>query len=151
MFYLFIYLFCFLGLHPQHMEVPKLWVESELQLLAYTTATAMPDLSCICDLYCSSWQRQILNPLSEARDQTHTLMGTSWVHNLLKHNGNIYLLEKRKKKWRGNIVTLLYVFHWNSVFVNFCGKGHEKHNCKLCYLLCYSRTVSSMRADTLSV
>ena len=28
------------GLHPQHMEVPRLGVESELQLLAYATATA---------------------------------------------------------------------------------------------------------------
>ena len=27
--YLFIY-FCFLGLHPRHMEVPRLGVESEL-------------------------------------------------------------------------------------------------------------------------
>ena len=32
------------------MGVPKLGVESELQLLAYTTATATLDLSCICDL-----------------------------------------------------------------------------------------------------
>ena len=28
-------------------------VESELQLLAYVTATAMPDPSCVCDLCCS--------------------------------------------------------------------------------------------------
>ena len=65
------------------MEVPRLGAESELQLLAYTTAAtaiAWPHLSCICDLHCSSWQLQILNPLSEARDQTHVLMGTSWVH-----------------------------------------------------------------------
>jgi len=30
-----------LGLHPQHMEISKLGVELEPQLLAYTTATAM--------------------------------------------------------------------------------------------------------------
>ena len=30
---------CFLGLHPQHVEVPRLGVESGLQLPAYTTAT----------------------------------------------------------------------------------------------------------------
>ena len=30
--------FAFLGLHSQHMEVPSLGVESELQLPAYTTA-----------------------------------------------------------------------------------------------------------------
>ena len=33
------------------MEVPRLGIEWELQLLAYTTATATPDLSCICNLY----------------------------------------------------------------------------------------------------
>ena len=33
-----------------HMEVPTLGVESELQLPSYTTATATPDLSCVCDL-----------------------------------------------------------------------------------------------------
>jgi len=38
--YVFIYLFiCFLGPHLQHMEIPRLRVESELQLLAYTTAS----------------------------------------------------------------------------------------------------------------
>ena len=42
--------FVFLGLHLQHMEFPTLGVESELQLLAYSTATAMPDPSLICDL-----------------------------------------------------------------------------------------------------
>ena len=33
------------------MEVPRLGVESEIQLLAYTTATAMPDPTSVCDLY----------------------------------------------------------------------------------------------------
>ena len=32
----------FLGPHPWHVEIPRLGVRSELQLLAYTTATAMP-------------------------------------------------------------------------------------------------------------
>ena len=40
--YLFIYLF--LEPHPQHSEVPKLRIESELQQPAYATATAMPIL-----------------------------------------------------------------------------------------------------------
>ena len=52
------------------MEVPRLGVESELQLLAYTTATATWDLSHVCDLHHSSWQRPILNPLREAWDGT---------------------------------------------------------------------------------
>ena len=61
------------------MEVPGLGVELELRLLAYATATAMPDLSWVCDLCRSSQQCQILNPVSEARHQTHMLMDTSWV------------------------------------------------------------------------
>ena len=52
--------FGFLGLYPHHMAVPRLRVQSELLLLAYTTATATPDLSPVCDLYHSSWQLQIL-------------------------------------------------------------------------------------------
>ena len=57
------------------MEVPWLGVESKLQLLAYTTATAMQDPSHICNLYHSLQQCQILNPLSGARGQTHNLIG----------------------------------------------------------------------------
>ena len=61
------------------MEVLRLGVELELRLLAYTTATTMPDLSSVYDLHYSSWQHQILNPLSKARDLTHILMDTSRV------------------------------------------------------------------------
>ena len=44
------FFFSFLGPHLQHMEVPRLGLKSELQLLAYTTATTMPDPGGICDL-----------------------------------------------------------------------------------------------------
>ena len=37
--------------HLWHMEVPRLGVRSELQLLATATATATPDPSRICDLH----------------------------------------------------------------------------------------------------
>ena len=81
--------FFFLGLHLQLMEVPRLGVESELRLEAYTTETATPDLSCICDLQCSLQQCWILNPMSEARDQTHILIvDTNWVLNPVSYNGN---------------------------------------------------------------
>ena len=75
----FFFFFVFLGLHLQQMEVPRLGVESELQLLAYTTATATPDPSHICNLHQSSQQCQILKLLSEARDQTYVLMDTSQI------------------------------------------------------------------------
>ena len=74
-----IFFFCFLGLHLWHMEVPRLGIKSELQLLAYTTAIAtwdlshVCDLSHICDLSHSSDQHWILNPLIEARDRTYIL------------------------------------------------------------------------------
>ena len=38
------------------------------RLLTYATATATLVLSCICNLHHSLGQRQILNPLSKARD-----------------------------------------------------------------------------------
>ena len=57
--------------------VPRLRVKSKPQLSAYATATATRDLSWVCDLHHSSWQRWILNPMSKARDQTHMVMGPS--------------------------------------------------------------------------
>ena len=71
-FFSCFFFFCFLGLHAQHMEVPRLGVELELQLQAYTIATATQGLSGICNLRQSSQQGQILNPL--------------------RHNGNIILM-----------------------------------------------------------
>ena len=53
-FFWCVCLFCFLGLYLWHVEVPRLGVKLELQLLAYTTATAMQDLSLVCDLHHSS-------------------------------------------------------------------------------------------------
>ena len=73
---------------PVDMEVPRLRVESVLQLPAYVTATATSEPSSLCDPHCSSWQHRILNPLSEARDRTHSLMDTSQVLNPLSHNWN---------------------------------------------------------------
>ena len=78
--YLFIYLLCFLGLHSQHMEVPRQGVQLELQLPAYAIATATLYLNSFSDLYHNSWQLRILKTLSKARDRTHNLMNPSWVH-----------------------------------------------------------------------
>ncbi len=47
--------------------------------LANSTATATLDLSLFCDLCQSMWQRQILNPLSEASDRTGILIDTMVV------------------------------------------------------------------------
>ena len=53
--------------------------ELELQLPAYSTATAKQNLSRVCDLHHSSWECRIPNPLSEARDGTRILMDTSLI------------------------------------------------------------------------
>ena len=58
------------------MEVPGPGVELELQLQAYTTATAALDWSHICKLCHGLWQQQTLNSLNEARDRTCILTKT---------------------------------------------------------------------------
>ena len=55
----------FLGLCLRHMEVPRLGGLNR---------------SCSCWPMPQPWQRQIFNPLSEARDQTRVLMDTSRIH-----------------------------------------------------------------------
>ena len=50
------------------MEVPGLGVELELQLPAYTTVTATPDPSCICD---------VGHSLGNTESLTHILMSGS--------------------------------------------------------------------------
>ena len=72
----------YLGLHLWHMDIRRLGVELELHQPTPTTAiaTATRDLSHICDLHHSSQQHLILNPLSEARDRTCSLVDTSQAH-----------------------------------------------------------------------
>ena len=76
LFFLFFLFFIFLGPHLRHMEFPRLGVELERQLPAYTAAMGTQNPSHIYDLQHSLWQRQILNPPSEARDQTCILTET---------------------------------------------------------------------------
>ena len=73
------FVFCLLSATSEAYGGSQLGVKSELQLPAYTTATAMPDPSLVCDLHHCLRQRQILNPLRKARDQTCVLMDTSRV------------------------------------------------------------------------
>ena len=85
--YLFIYVF--LGLHQQHMDVPRLGVKSELQLPAYTTATATLALSLICDPRDSSQPRQPFNPPSGATQRNHLPLNTRPLPPL-SHNRNSF-------------------------------------------------------------
>ena len=61
------------------MDIPRLEVKLELQLLGYAPATATPDPNIVCDLHHSSQQCQILNPLSEARDWPHNPTVPIWI------------------------------------------------------------------------
>ena len=81
------FFFVFLGPYPWHMDIPRLGVKLELQLLA----TAMQDLSCVCDLHHSSWQCWVLNALNKARDQTHI--------KLLKHQKASLWKYREEKRW----------------------------------------------------
>ena len=54
--FFFFFFFVFLRPHSWHTEVPRIEVELELKLWAYTTGTATPDPSFVCDLHHSSRQ-----------------------------------------------------------------------------------------------
>lgn len=90
----FFFFFFFSWLHLWHVEVSRLGAELEPQLPAYATATATPDLSCICNLCCSLWQCQTLNPLSKLGIEPASSRRLRWVLNLLGRNGNFF--EKNK-------------------------------------------------------
>ena len=83
----FLFLFCFAGLHPGHMVVPRLGIQLQLQLPATALALApapapapaTQDPSRLCKLHHSSRQCQILNPQNEARDRARNLMGPSGI------------------------------------------------------------------------
>ena len=82
--------FCFLGPHLWHMEIPRLGVIQSYSCYGLqTTATAMLIPGRICSLHHSSWQRQILNSLSKARDRTCILMKTSWVRHCCATMGTL--------------------------------------------------------------
>ena len=88
---------------------PGLGVKLELQLPAYTRATAMPDLSHICNLCHSLWPHQILNPPSEVRDRTCILMDTSPVINLLRHKENSQTAPfKNKQRWQHQVLMKMW-------------------------------------------
>ena len=79
------------------MEVPRLGVESELQLLAYTTATQDP--SCVGNLHHGSWQHWI--PIQGSNLHPHVCLSDSF---LLGHNRNsqsriFLILDTARDPW----------------------------------------------------
>ena len=113
------FLFFFSLLHLWHMEVPRLGMDSKLQLQAYTTVWATPDPSCICDLCRSLRQCQILNSLSPGIElvPAQTLC---WVFNLPYW---VFNLPSHK---RHSLDTHFYVSCLASYETKQCGRGTEK-------------------------
>ena len=80
------------------MEVPRLRVESELQLLAYTAATAMWDLSCVCNLQHGN-----------ARSLTRVLMDTIRVLYCRATVGTPHLPKFNPRRKQPLLVTVLNI------------------------------------------
>ena len=92
------------------MEVSRLGVELKLYLLAYTTAKEMQDPNHVCNHHHSSWQRWILNLLSEARDWTCVPVDVNQIHFLWAMTGTPYIYNFKhqvKKVW----------IHWSQCFL----------------------------------
>ena len=56
------------------------WIRAAAASLCHSHSHSNARFELICDLHWSSQQHSILNSLSEARDWTHALMDTGWVH-----------------------------------------------------------------------
>ena len=117
---LLIFFFFFLfRATPAHMKIPRIRVILELQLPAYTTATAIPDPTHICDLHHSLQQCQILKSQSKARDQTCILVGTSQDINPLSHHGNSCIVDLFVNDRLG-FLNVYYIY-------NFCQCNYDKY------------------------
>ena len=92
------FFFFFFGRTHGIWKFPGYRFKSELQLPAYTTATATRDLSCVWELHHSSQQGWIINPLSKARDGTHI----PWI--LVRFISAVSRQELHDSCWRSSIV-----------------------------------------------
>ena len=73
--------FCFLLFRATPVAYGSSQARGRIRVqLPYVAATAMWDLSLVCNRHHSSWQWHILNPLRGVRDRTLVLMVTSQVH-----------------------------------------------------------------------
>ena len=115
------------------MEVPRIEVKLELQLLAYTTATATRNPSRVCDLHHMDTSR-VCNPLSHNRDShelyifsRHYLLNSGRCLFLLKCKeickifSNFYLTIIIKKGIAG---VLLWYSRLRIQHCHCCGLGH---------------------------
>ena len=143
-FFFFSFFLLFLWLHQWHMEVLRLGVESEPDLPAYATATAMPDLSLICELHHSLWQCWILNSLSKTRDRTCILTEISQVRYHWATAGTpILLFLKSEESNLKNMIGMKYykgnsLLHYTeaSLNVHMLNKYLQSNICYDMFLKC---------------
>ena len=106
--------FVSLGPHPWHMEVPRLGVESELQLPADTTAAATREPNHICNLHHSSQQCQSLSHWS--RPGIEPVSSWIWIRFISaelrweRHKGLILYVE--------HISTKLFLRRWLDIWLS---------------------------------
>ena len=83
-FSLALFFFFFFCLFAFSRAAPMAYGGSQARGLIGAVATSLHqshrNTGSVCNLHHSSQQRQILNPLSKARDQTRNLMVPSWIH-----------------------------------------------------------------------
>ena len=109
------FLFSFFRAAPMAYGGSQARGQIELQLLAYTTATATPDPSWVCDLHHNSQQHRIINPLSKASDWTHNFMVSNWIRFRCAVTGTPHtsvFLSAKRNWWH-----LLHQIHENSPYV----------------------------------
>ena len=104
--FLFFYFFCLYRAAPAAHGSSQAELYWNWSCRPYSTATAMPDPSHLFNLHHIARQGWILNPLSEARDQTHILMDTHWVCKRWAITGPQYIHSKANKLKNGAVSIL---------------------------------------------
>ena len=110
------------------MEVPTLWVKSELQLPVYATVTATQDPKCIWDLHHSHLRQcRILNPLSEASERTRILIKiirvlTAFLQQELQGSSLLNSMYQNFNTFCGSISHCI-IYH--ILFIHSSADGHK--------------------------
>ena len=93
-------LFCFLGPHLQHMEVPSLGIESELLLQGYPTAPATQDVSFGTYTTAQGNARSITHWMRPGIELTSSCKRTLWEHS--EPQQELHKFVRRITKWPSN-------------------------------------------------
>ena len=123
---------------------------NQIRALAAVLHHSHTDPSWICELHHSSWQSQILNSLSEARDWTRVLIGTSWICFCCATMGTPLVPNLNRKDFNFSLLSMILTvdLSWMafivlrcvpSVFTLLwvCWNNFSNGICSLCVFLSY--------------